>query len=393
MRNISKILLYTSIFFILIACSESDDQQTGISEAEILLGSSSALGGHASFLGTQYQKGSMAWFNELNAAGGVHGRKIRLISYDDKYDPPLTVENTKRLIDDDEVFALFNYVGTPTSVKIIDIVNEANIPAFGFFTGAEALRTPFRPNMFHVRASYYEEAEGAIKYFVDDLGFKDIAVFYQDDAFGLAVLEGVNQALNRRDIQIADTATYIRGETEVKGAVKRLANSKAQAVIMVGTYKPLAKFVKLSHFQRYFPYFHTVSFVGSKAYGLELKGRGVQSSELDKIIVTQVVPSPHANEEAIVSEYRELIKKYFPDEKPNYVSLEGYINAKILTAALKIAGKELTRTKLIEAIQGINNLDIGIGKNLVYGPQDHQGLNGIYYSKLGNDGNFHVFNP
>jgi len=393
MRKISKILLYTSIFFILNACSESDNQQTGISEGEILLGSSSALGSHASFLGIQYQKGSMAWFNELNAAGGVHGRKIRLISYDDKYDPPLTVENTKRLIDDDQVFALFNYVGTPTSAKIIDIVNESNIPAFGFFTGAEALRTPFRPNMFHVRASYYEEAEGAITYFVDDLGFKDIAVFYQDDAFGLAVLEGVNQALNRRDMQIADTATYIRGGTEVKGAVKRLANSKAQAVIMVGTYKPLAKFVKLSHFQRYFPYFHTVSFVGSKAYGLELKGRGVQSSELDKIIVTQVVPSPHANEEAIVSDYREMIKKYFPDEKPNYVSLEGYINAKILTEALKIAGKELTRTKLIEAIQGIDNLDIGIGKNLVYGPQDHQGLNGVYYSKLGDDGNFHVFNP
>ena len=329
----------------------------------------------------------------MNASGGVYGRKIRLISYDDKYDPPLTVENTKRLIDDDQVFVLFNYVGTPTSVKIIDIINEANIPAFVFFTGAEALRTPFRPNMFHVRASYFEEAEGAIKYFVDDLGFKDIAVFYQDDAFGLAVLEGVNQALNRRDMQIADTATYIRGETEVKGAVESLAKSKAQAVIMVGTYKPLAKFVKLSHFQRYFPYFHTVSFVGSKAYGLELKGRGVQSSELDKIIVTQVVPSPHANEEAIVSDYREMIKKYFPDEKPNYVSLEGYINAKILTAALKIAGKELTRTKLIEAIQGIDNLDIGIGKNLVYGPQDHQGLNGVYYSKLGDDGNFHVFNP
>ena len=105
------------------------------------------------------------------------------------------------------------------------------------------------------------------------------------------------------------------------------------------------------------------------------------------------MPSPHANEEAIVSEYRELIKKYFPGEKPNYVSLEGYINAKILTEALKIAGKELTRTKLIEAIQGINDLDIGIGKNLVYGPQDHQGLNGVYYSKLGDDGNFHVFNP
>ncbi|MFZ9039700.1 MAG: ABC transporter substrate-binding protein, partial [Gammaproteobacteria bacterium] len=309
MREISKFLLYASIFFSLAGCNNSDEQQTGISEDEILLGSSTALGGHASFLGTQYEKGSLAWFNEINAAGGIHGRKIRLISYNDRYDPPLTVENTNRLINNDEVFALFNYVGTPTSVKIIDIVNEANIPAFGFFTGAEALRTPFRPNMFHVRASYYQEAEGAIKYFVDDLGLKDIAVFYQDDAFGLAVLEGVNRALKRRNMQIADTATYIRGETKIKGAVKHLAKSNAQAVIMVGTYNPLAKFVKLSHSQRFFPYFHTVSFVGSKAYGLHLKVRGIQSSQIDKIIVTQVVPSPHANEEVIVSEYRELLKK------------------------------------------------------------------------------------
>jgi branched-chain amino acid transport system substrate-binding protein len=132
-------------------------QSAGISGKEILLGSSSALGGHASFLGTQYTHGAIAWFNEVNAAGGIHGRNIRLISNDDEYDPPKTVANTERLIHDDQVFMLFNFVDTPTSVKIIDTVHENKIPSFGFLTGAEALRTPFRQYMVHVRASYYSE--------------------------------------------------------------------------------------------------------------------------------------------------------------------------------------------------------------------------------------------
>ena len=151
----------------------------GITNNEIILGSSAALTGHAKFLGNQYTHGALSWFNEVNAAGGVHGRKIRLISYDDQYDPPQTVKNTEKLIKDDKAFMLFGYVGTPTSVKIIDLVHEHQVPAFGFLTGAEPLRTPFRPYMFHVRASYYEEVEGALAYFVDQLGMNKIGFIYQ----------------------------------------------------------------------------------------------------------------------------------------------------------------------------------------------------------------------
>lgn len=169
-----------------VSCSTNEhnvknENSTGVSENIIYLGSSSALSGHASFLGTQYIHGALAYFKDANKQG-IHGRKIQLISLDDQYDPPKTVTNTQRLINIEKVFALFNYVGTPTSVKIIDIVHHAQIPSIGFFTGAEKLRTPFRPYMFHIRDSYYAEAEGAVSYFVDKLGFKKIAVVYQQDA-------------------------------------------------------------------------------------------------------------------------------------------------------------------------------------------------------------------
>jgi ABC-type branched-subunit amino acid transport system substrate-binding protein len=365
----------------------------GVSDSEILIGSSSALGGHASFLGTQTIHGSLAYINEMNGKGGVHGRKIRLISYDDQYDPPKTVANTQKLISQDKVFILFDYVGTPTAVKIIDIVHEAEIPILGFFTGAEALRTPFRPVMFHVRDSYYSEAEGAVALFVDKLGLKKIAIMYQEDAFGLAVLSGVQLALKRRNMEPVTTATFVRGTMDVENAVKAIKASDAQAVVMVGTYSPLAKFIKKSLDVDFAPYFHTVSFVGSEAFGQEILTQKVNPGHYDKIVVTQVVPSPFNEELATVKEYLNLIKKYYPNDTPNYVALEGFINAKVLVRTLQDAGRDLTRAKFIAALESMRNVDMGIGKLISYGNLDHAGLEGIYYSKVAADGTFRIFEP
>jgi len=390
------------VFFVLAACnSDTHSQQAdkrlaqspGVSETEILLGSSSALGGHASFLGTQYTHGAMAWFNEVNAAGGIHGRKIRLISYDDAYDPPRTITNTEKLILDDEVFMLFNFVGTPTSVKIIDIVHENAVPAFGFLTGAEALRTPFRQYMFHLRASYYSEAEGAVSYFVDKLGHEKVAVLYQDDAFGKAVLAGVQLALHRRDMEIDATDSYVRGTMDVQRAVETIRESGAESVIMVGTYSPLAKFIKQCQGEGFKPYFHTVSFVGSKAFAGEILEQGIDSSLYERIIVTQVVPSPFSDELDAVKDYREIAGKYFPEDEPNYVALEGFVNAQVLVKVLQSSGPGLTRQAFIDTAEEISDLEIGIGKSISFGEFNHSGLEGIYYSRLDQDGTFRIFTP
>lgn len=378
------------------SCSDRivENPRPGVTETELLLGSSSALEGHADFLGTQYTRGSQIYFNEVNAAGGIHGRQIRLLSLDDGYDPPRTVENTRRLIDVDQVFMLFGYVGTPTSVKIIGAVHAAEIPAFGFFTGAEALRTPFRTQMFHVRASYYGEAEAAVRYFVDILGLRNLAVMYQDDAFGLAVLSGIQLALHRRDMGITSIGTYERGTMAVERAVETIAASQAEAVLMVGTSAPLAHFVKLSHERGFEPYFHTVSFVGSEAFSDELREvQQIEPSRFERIIVTQVVPSPFIENLAAIVEYRRLAEKYFPEDPLNYVALEGFVNARVLVEALQRAGPHLTREKLIDTIEALEDLDVGIGETVSYGVFDHQGLDAVFYSRLHEDGTFRTFSP
>ena len=377
----------------LAACSPDAEirQSPGISDDAILIGSSSALTGHASFLGSQYTLGSKVWFNEVNAAGGIHGRRIDFLTYDDAYEPDKTVANSRQLIAEDSVFMLFDYVGTPTSVQIIEMVHDEDIPSFGFLTGAEALRTPFRPNMFHVRASYYHEAEGAIAYFVDHLGLEKIAVMYQDDAFGLAVLAGVQLSMRRRGLEIIATDGFARGSLELDRPVDTISNSGADAVILVGTYTPLAKFIKGVHEAGHQPYFHTVSFVGSEAFGRAILEEDVDRSQFDRIIVTQVVPSPYSEDLEAVRDYQAQLTKHFPEETPNFVSLEGYINARALTRILSETGRNLSRERMKQTIEGMPRIDIGIGMPLTFGLFDHSGLDDIFYSRLGENGLFSVF--
>lgn len=393
-KNFFVGFIVSLIIFSGCAQKESIKVTPGVSDAEILVGSSAALGGHASFLGTQTIHGSLAYINEINAKGGIHGRKIKLIVYDDQYDPSKTVINTQRLINKDNVFALFDYVGTPTSVEIIDIVHEVEIPLLGLFTGAEILRTPYRPYIFNVRNSYYAEAEQAIIYFVDKLGFKKIAVMYQDDSFGLAVLSGVQLALSRRNMNTVATATYTRGTMDLKKAAEAIRVSKAEAVVLVGTYAPLAKFIRISNDAGYFPYFHTVSFVGSEAFVKELiEVQKIDPALYDRMIVTQVVPSPFSDEFSGVKEYKRLIKKYYPADEFNFVALEGFINAKVLVKALESAGPDLTRENFVKALETMQAVDVGIGGGVTYSVLDHEGLSNIYYSKIIKEGEIITFKP
>lgn len=396
--RILAIVLVASAFLTLGGCSGEKPSVAGnargVTETEVLIGCSAALGGRASFLGTQYVHGSLSFINDINGKGGINGRKIKLIVYDDQYDPARTVANTQKLINEEGVFALFDYVGTPTSMKIVDIVHDARIPSLGFFTGAEGLRSPFRPYIFNIRDSYYAETEAAVGYFVDRLGLKKIAVMYQEDAFGLAVLSGVQLALQRRNMETAATDTYVRGTMDVEAAVKTIKASEAEAVVMGGTYGPLAKFIKLSTDAGFAPFFHTVSFVGSEAFARELTTtQKLAPPHYGKVLVTQVVPAPFDQQIPAVARYRELVRQYYPNDPPNYVALEGFINAIVLTKALEAAGRDLTREKFLRALESLHDLDIGLDMRVTYGGLDHQGLQGVYWSKLAPDGTFQGFKP
>ena len=352
---------------------------SGVTPNEIVIGSSLALGGHASFLGTQYLHGAMCLIKEINSGGGIHHRRIRVIAYDDGYDPPRCVANTEKLIHKDKVFSLFCYVGTPTTVKIIDIVEENKIPLLGLFTGADKLRFPFRHYIFNVRSSYYQETNAVVRYFVEEKGLRRIAVFYQYDDYGFDGLKGTQIALQKYDLSPVATASFIRGTLDIEDALDKIQASRAQAVIMIGTYSPCAKFIKEARARQYNPLFHNVSFVGPDKLVQELGDAG------EGVLITQVVPPP--TERILLpatEQYSRLLGKYYPQDQPNFVSFEGFINARVLIEALRRAGRDITREGFIRALESIKEHYVGIGAVINFGPRDHQGIDDVYLTQVKN---------
>jgi branched-chain amino acid transport system substrate-binding protein len=351
----------------------------GVSPDEILIGSSLALGGHASFLGTQYLHGAMCLIQKINDEGGIHNRKIKVIADDDGYDPPRCVANTNRLIHKDKVFCLFCYVGTPTTVKIIDIVEENKIPLLGIFSGADKLRFPFRHYIFNVRSSYYQETNAVVRYFVEEKGLRRIAVFYQYDDYGFDGLKGTEIALQKYYLSPVTTGSYIRGTLDIEEALDKIQASRAEAVIMIGTYSPCAKFIKKARARKYNPLFYNVSFVGADKLVQELGDAG------EGILITQVVPPP--TERILLpacEQYSHLLARYYPDDRPNFVSLEGFINARILIEALRRTGRDVTREGFIKALESIKEHYVGIGTAISFGPHDHQGIDDVYFTEVRN---------
>ncbi len=351
----------------------------GVSPNEIVIGSSLALGGHASFLGTEYLHGAMCLIKETNSGGGIHHRRIRVIAYDDGYDPPRCVANTNRLIHKDKVFCLFCYVGTPTTVKIIDIVEENKIPLLGNFTGADKLRFPFRHYIFNVRSSYYQETKAVVRYFVEEKGLRRIAVFYQYDDYGFDGLRGTQIALQEYDLSPVAMGSFVRGTLDIEDALGKIQASRAQAVIMIGTYSPCAKFIKEARTRKYNPLFHNVSFVGADKLVQELGDAG------EGVLITQVVPPP--TERILLpacEQYSRLLTQYYPEDEPNFVSFEGFINARVLIEALRRAGRDISREGFIRALESIKEHYVGIGAVINFGPRDHQGIDDVYLTQVRN---------
>lgn len=355
--------------------------ESGVTADTILLGQSAAFSGPAQRLGDSMREGAQLYFDEVNRNGGVNGRKIKLVSLDDGYEPDRAVPNTKKLIDDEKVFALFGYVGTPTSYAVLPIVTEAKVPFFGAFTGAEGLRTPFNKYVFNVRASYFQETEALVEFLVKH-GKKRIAVFYQDDAYGKAGLQGVQLAMARRKIPIAALGTVERNTVDVNGAVTVISKANPQAVIMISAYKSIAAFVRAMNKTGSRPEYLNVSFVGSDALAEELgpEGHGVY--------VSQVVPYPWDPGFSVAIEFTALAKKNAPNLKPSFNNIEGYICAKIFVEGLQRTGKDLTREKFVTALESLRDLDVGKFR-VSFSPTNHNGSNYVGLTVIiGNKGSF-----
>lgn len=353
-----------------------------VDDKEVVFGSSLALQGHAGYLGQETIKGAMCYLRHVNEKGGVHGRAIRLITRDDSYDPPKCLSNTQRFIIEDKVFGLFCYVGTPTTVKILPLVEEAQIPLLGMFTGANALREPFLPYVINVRASYYQETGTAVNHMVRGLGLSRIAVFYQYDAFGFDGLTGTELALKLYNLEPVARGSYVRGTHDIKEGLEKIMESKAQAVVMIGTSDPCANFIRGSLQNGFSPIFYMVSFVGARELSRNLMDTDTSGVN---IIMSQVVPPPKTKDGEIAqsaAEFTRLLELYYPGEEPNFVGFEGYINAKVLTEGLEMAGKDLTRQAFLQAINSMNDFSLGPDVRLSFSSTDHQGMDTVYFTRL-----------
>jgi ABC-type branched-subunit amino acid transport system substrate-binding protein len=366
-------------FAILLVASSASAQTPGVTSRSILLGQSAAFSGPAAQLGIQMNIGTKAYFDHVNAQGGVYGRKIELKTLDDKYEANLCVENTKKFIQEDKVFALVSYVGTPTTVAAMPIFTEAKVPVIGPFTGAEALRNPMNRYIFNVRASYYDETEKIVEQLVST-GNRKIAVFYQDDAYGQAGLKGVQLAMDRRNMKIVALGKVERNTVKVEDAVKTINAAQPDGVVMISAYTSIAEFVRQMKAAGSTTQFHNVSFVGSTALADALKEAGYG------VAISQVVPFPWSPSVPIVKEYQSILAKAGHTDF-NFSSLEGYLVGKVVVEGLKRAGKDLTREKLVAALEGMNNVDVG-DFIVSFSPTSHSGSKFVDLTMIGHSGKF-----
>jgi branched-chain amino acid transport system substrate-binding protein len=369
----------------------------GVTDTEIRFGISAPLSGAAKELGQNMKMGIGVAFSVANANGGVHGRQLRLVAADDGYEPTRTAETMKQLFEKDQVFGVIGNVGTPTAAVAVPYALQHKMLFFGAFTGAGLLRKdPPDRYVFNYRASYAEETAAVVYYLVKvrRLRPNQIAVFAQQDAYGDAGFLGVAKAI--RSLGGDDSAilrlNYQRNTVDVDEAVAQLqahnsnrGRNPIKAVIMVPTYRAAAAFIKQTR-DRYPNMIYTsVSFVGSTALANELMLLGKRYAT--GVIVTQVVPELDGYS-SLVLNYKSALAKYFPGEAPDYVSLEGYVAANVLIAALKRNGPQLDTESLVDTLENLRDLDIGLGTPVSFSGYDHQGVHKVWATQFDETGHY-----
>jgi len=398
--------------------SAKDKTAGNASQSEIRLGMSADFSASARALSIELYRGAMAYLLPLNNAGGVNGRRVVVKPYDDQYEPDLAIRNTLKLMDEDDVFALFSYVGTPTmnrALPLLQMHQDKHFLLLFPFTGADTNRIPpYDQLSFNLRASYDQEMKGLVDHFVAVKRTR-IAVFYQADAYGRAGWGGLRRALDEHGLEIAGEATYRRGSPFDQSYDRQVAimqRLQPDAVVCVGTYPACAGFVRDMRDRDVDCPVATLSFVGGEAM-LKLLSAAEQESKKDytsRLVSSQVVPSYNDDSVPAVREYREAMDRYrdaimppdsllYPHGKTaereyaplqyGFISLEGYLNAKLFTAILQRMGANPRRADLAATVLAMGDFDLGMGQPLSFGGETarRQASDKVYYTVI-RDGRF-----
>jgi ABC-type branched-subunit amino acid transport system substrate-binding protein len=351
----------------------------GATDKEILIGACNVLSGPSQAYGQQTDIGINTLFNSVNAEGGIFGRKIRVLTDDDKYEPDGAIACFNRM-KDKGVFAISGLVGSICLAKYLPMAENNKVPAIGYYPGPYFVSEPAKKYCFSARASYRDEMRQIVKHLWNDVGVRKIGVIYQNDSFGADCLEGVKTTLAEHGAEVVAAGSYTRNLNNIGEAFNTVKKANPEAVIIGAVYKPASEIAKLAGETNWHPLFVLNSGSGADSF-LELAGKDAEG-----FLFTEVAPPPSRTDLPLVKNYQKALSEYFPKEKPNFVSLRGYIDAMVIAEGLKKAGKDVTREKFVEALEKINHKDIGLGKgmDLTYTPADHLGFHNVFFCWIKN---------
>jgi ABC-type branched-subunit amino acid transport system substrate-binding protein len=348
--------------------------QSGVSASTIVIGQSVPLTGTNRALGEEIRNGAIAYFRKSNDAGGVHGRKIEMVSLDDANDVKRAGENTQKLVEEQGVFALFGYASATLSRPALPFVDRHGVPFVHPFTGADPMRV-FNKHIYNVRSSYADELEKIVEHFVP-LGVTRFGIVYYDDVVGKENFTAVERALKKRGYApVAVAAIKDRAKSDIEAAVKDIAKGSPDVVILTTLFKASADFIKLARKSGLYAQMASNSFPGASPLAKELGDEG------SGVIVATVVPPYTQASLPIVAEYRAAMDKQFGNKEYSFTSLESYIGAKIVVEGMRRAGPKLTRESFMRGLDSLSNFDVG-GYFVKFSPTNHNGSSFVELSVI-----------
>ena len=352
-------------------------QPSGVSASTILIGQSAPLTGANAELGNDIRNGALAYFRRVNESGGVHGRRIELVSLDDANQVPRADENTKKLVEEQGVFALFGYASATLSRPALPTVEKHRVPFLAPFTGADPMRV-FNKHVYNMRASYADELEKIVDHFAP-LGITRFSIVHYDDVVGKENYTAVDRALKKRGLAAVSVAAFKdRAKPDIAAGVQEIAKGSPDVVILTTLYKASSDFIKLARRSNMGAQVASNSFPGASPLAKELGGQGAGT------IVATVVPPPTKRSLPVVQEYQAAIEKQLGKKEYSFTSLESYIGAKVTVEALRRAGPRPTREGFMQALDNMKNYDTG-GYVVSFSPQDHNGSSFVELTVIGRD--------
>lgn len=349
---------------------------------DLVIGQVAPLTGVIAGTGNEYVAGAAAYFSHVNANGGIYGRKIRVALKDDAYKPDQTLALTRQLLAEEKPLALFGFVGTGNVLALNKnkVLEEAGIALLAPYTGAQDLREPVNPQIFHIRASYTDETSRMVEHLYT-IGLRRFAVMYQDDPFGKSGLAGAESALKKLGMTAVATGGYDRTKPEeVDAAVAAIAPANPDAIIMVSVNRASAAFIKKMRAQGSKARLFSISVVNFKEL---LKNAGEDNAR--GIGISQVMPYPYSTLAPVAREFQTLMAKYQPDKVVSYASMESFIAAKILVEAIRRSGADPTRAKITSQLEKMNSYDVG-GFKVSFSPENRVGSRFVEVTVIGRDG-------